>query len=529
MRKLGIVAAALFSFLIFTLIGCFDVPEEVILPEWDVELNVPIIDRTYSLYDMFKPESKYAITSEVGSDEFYLIKTDNFTSKKNVGKQIRFQDSESNSQNVVVPANAPATPIFLEFPDQLEVESATFKSGMLAFSINNPTAAPINSSLHVPGIRKPDGSELIITSTVAAFGTDSIFYDISNHSYTLPVNQPAQTKNSLQLVASANSPINGSYEQVDFYLTDLNFKSITGSIPRVSMSDETTSTSLNINDAADYRGKLFIKEGNLNLTAEYISAHQNGFEIGISKLKIIGRSSSGNEIELHRNDGQEISFTIQNGMQSINLDDKNSNLTDFLSTLPDSVFIMSEIVVNPDNKHDIRSLTDEDSIRFSFNFSTRSVFAMRQTHFIDTLDLNMSQDDRDNLQDGISANLNFYIENAIPIDAYIKLTVTDEFFNPLFVITRNQNGTDSMQILGGEVDNYTGAVISPSVTNNSIELSSEQIGKLALAYHVILSSTVNTKNAANLPEPPSVQFKSSDWIKIKSFGKIKYHVNGEGN
>ena len=159
---------------------------------------------------MFKPESKYSLTTVITGDDFYLVQSDNFNANSEVADYISYLDQGIVSHSFIIPANAPAQSVFIVFPEEIEIDQATFVSGFLSFAIQNPTASAISSALRVPGIRKPDGSELIIESNVAAFSRDSIVYDLSNHQYNLPPNQPIQNKNSLQLVASANSAVKRS-------------------------------------------------------------------------------------------------------------------------------------------------------------------------------------------------------------------------------------------------------------------------------------------------------------------------------
>ncbi|NWF87967.1 MAG: hypothetical protein HXY50_00740 [Ignavibacteriaceae bacterium] len=514
------------SLLILTMIGCFDMPEEIILPEWDVELNVPIIDRTYTLYDMFKPESKHSINSTLSPDDFYLVQTDNFTSNTDVAKYIDFLETTSISQNLIIPANVPATAIYIEFPEQLEIDRAVFSSGILSISFQNPTSAAITSQLRVPGITKPDGSELIIERSVPAFSQDSVNYDLTNHSYNIPTNQPVQNRNSLQFVASANSVMNGSYESLNVYLNNLKFQSITGSVPKLTMGRKRTSASLNINDAADYRGKLFIKEATLNLKSEYISAHNNPFEMEIADINLIGLRKNGEKIQLEKKDGQAITFKLVSGVYNLVLNETNSNITEFMTWLPDSIVIESEYIINPADDHVIRTISNEDLVEFSAQFSTKSIFAIKQTNFTDTLDIDFSSDDRDKIKDGVGAELSIHLENAIPINAFIKVTVTDANYLPLFTLTHSQSGVDSLQFLGGQVNTSTGEVISPVITLNSVSLSGAQIQQLANAHHLILSATVST-SSSNESVPTTVQFKSSDWLRVKSYGKVKYHINPE--
>ena len=271
MKRL-ILSFGILSFLILPLAGCFDLPEDIILPEWDVDINVPLTNKTYTIYDMYKPESKYSINSTLADDDFYLIQSDHYSANSEVTDYISLLQEGSVSQSFMVPANTPAQSVFIVFPEEIEIDHATFLSGFISFTIQNPSSGAIRSSMRVPGIIKPDGSELIIETIVAAFSSDSIAYNLSNHQYVLPANQPSQNKNSLQLLASANSETNGSFENVTLYLHSFNFSSITGLLPRTSLGNKRTAASLNLNDIADFQDKLFIKEGTLKLKSEYVSA-----------------------------------------------------------------------------------------------------------------------------------------------------------------------------------------------------------------------------------------------------------------
>lgn len=527
MKKLKYVLGIL-SLLSAFIIGCLDLPGDIILPEWDVDLNVPIISKTYTLYDMFKPESKNSITSTLTSDDFYLVQSDNFDAHTKVADYVSILSQGSTSQNFIIPANQPAQSVFIVFPKDIEIEQATFASGFLSFAIQNPSSAAISSSLQIPGIKKPDGSPLIIVTNVAAFSRDSIVYDLSNHQYTFPPNQPIQNKNSLQLVASANSTVNGSFENVNSYLFNFSFSSLTGSLSRTSLGNERTSASLNLNDAAVLQNKLFIKEASLSLKSEYVSTHHNFFELEIANIQIKGIRNSGEQKTLTRNDGQAITFSLVNGNYDLTLNETNSNVADFITFLPDSIVISSDYTLNPSNDHTAKTVTNKDSIKFSAQFSVKSIFAIKQINFTDTLGIDLSQDDRDKIYDGARADLNIYLENAIPIDAFVKITITDKNYSPLFTLTKNQNGVDSLQFLGSQVNNSTGQIISPTITLNTIALDSAEIRQLSNAHYAIVSTTVNTKNANENPNPPTVQFKSSDWLNLKCYGKVKYHLNPEG-
>ena len=86
LRTIQKISLLLFPFLI----GCFNLPEDIIVPEWDVDINIPIMNKRYTLYDIFKPQSKYSITSTLENDDFYLVQTDNFTANSQVTEYVRY-------------------------------------------------------------------------------------------------------------------------------------------------------------------------------------------------------------------------------------------------------------------------------------------------------------------------------------------------------------------------------------------------------------------------------------------------------
>lgn len=525
-----VLSVGIITCLLLPLNGCFDLPEELILPEWDVDLNVPIINKTYTIYDVLKPQSKFSITGTLTEDDFYFVQTDNIEANSQVTEYVRVLSQNSISQNFILPANVQPQPVFIVFPEGIEINKATFISGYMSFVIENPTNGNVSSSLRIPGIRKPDGSELTIESNVAAFSEDSIFYSLVNHQYILPADQPLQNKNSLQIIPSATSPAFGSYVNVEFYGYEFRFSSINGKLPRTSLGIKRTAASFNLNDLAGYRDKFYLKEGSLKFKSVYESFHYNNFDIEISNVQIIGVRNNGGEVLLERNDGQNISFNLIDEGSELILDESNSNLTEFIQFLPDSIVIAAEYILNPRNQQVVRTITDLDSLKFSAQFTTKSIFAIKQVYFIDTLRVDFNQEDRDKIRVSKAAELNIQLDNAIPLDAFITAVVTDENYNPLFTLTRNLSGIDSMQFLGAQVNINTGQIISPTVTFNTLSLDSLQIAQFANAHYLIVSTSVNTSNAGGgNPNPPTVQFKSSDWLAVKCFGKVKYHVNGEGN
>lgn len=522
MNRLRVVYISFITFSI-ALIGCFDLPEELIMPEWDVGLNVPLTNKTYTLYDMFKPESQRFISTSINSENFYLIQTDLIESYYEILKHVSIADESTIYKNFIVPADSSTNQVFITFPDSAEIERGTFMDGQISFSIQNPHSAEIFSRIKVAGIRKPDGSELIIESNLQPFESDSVSFDLTGCEYVFPQTLYPQNKNGLHLEASADCSLPNAFEVVHFYGYNFRFSSVTGILPKKSLGTKSTSSFLEINDAAALRDKIFIKECNLTINSQYSSLHQNNFSIELKDAKFIGKRKDGQEKLLRRSDGQSINLLVQNGVAEYVFDQDNSNISDFLAFLPDTISISAECILNPFNERISRTITNQDSINFLASFSAKSIFAIKQTNFKDTVEIEISQDDRDKIRKSKEADLNIHIENAIPIDAHLKATVTDENYNPLFVLTQGLSGSDSLFFAGSQVNSSTGQIISPTFTTNSIMLKSNQLSQLADARYVILSTTVNTTNSFS-SNPPIVNLKSSDWVRMRCFGKIRYHV-----
>src|SRR3989304_5863554 len=153
MKKLISALSILSLFSVF-IIGCFDLPGDIIIPEWDVDLNVPIINKTYTIYDMFKPETKNSITSTLTSDDFYLVQSDNYTANTKVADYVSILSQGSTSQNFIIPANQPAQSVFIVFPEDREHDSFPFVGGFYCIFYLTPSTADMETLLQIPGIRK---------------------------------------------------------------------------------------------------------------------------------------------------------------------------------------------------------------------------------------------------------------------------------------------------------------------------------------------------------------------------------------
>ena len=91
-------------------------------------------------------------------------------------------------------------------------------------------------------------------------------------------------------------------------------------------------------------------------------------------------------------------------------------------------------------------------------------------------------------------------------------------------ITTGNDGIDSLQFSGAQVNSSNGKVISASQSDQTLNLNSSQIQGLANAYYAILSVSLET-SSSNETSPARVLLKASDWVEIRATGRIKYNIN----
>ncbi len=508
--------------------GCLDVPNDIILPQWDVNLNIPFVNREYTLNDIITSKKFISVDPDPAADSIYLIESDKYKLTTGVADFIKVVNRSSLLNNTVPASNNSSTELFLKFPEDAELISAEFSKGSFDFSFRNPSPVDVSFNLTVPGIHKPDGSILIIQSTIAANGRDSIHYSFAGHTYQIPQDQPADKKNSLKIIIALTASVTtGVFAQFDFYSSDFFFISATGNLPPKALERRTDSFNLNIEDVADYRDKVLLKTGTLTFSAQYKSPASNPFGISIQNVKIIGKRKDGSTILLKDStNSSNLNFKFTNGFFTSSFSENNSNVRDFIAFLPDSVLLSAEYLMNPDNK--TGTVTIQDSVIFETIFKSKSVFALKKSSIQDTStsDLeSLSGDDRDRIRDASNAQLTVEVENGVPLTGWLKIDLYDKQFNFLTTVTNNVNGTDSVKFLAADVD-PNGEVAKSVKTLNVIELDSAQVFQVSKAYNAVFHISLRTKDAFKSPPVP-VAVRAKDKIKIRAFGTVKYRINSD--
>jgi hypothetical protein len=504
---------------VFIIQGCVSVPSDVIMPTWDTNLNVPFATKSYTLADIIKSQNYISISA--AQDSVYLINSDTVKQSVSIGNFIKVSMGGTVSIPII-PTDGTEYQLTVPFPENAELDSATFVKGTLKITgYNTSTISSSVITVRIPGIILTNGSQAILSVNVPINSTRTDSINLAGATYLAPATQFFP---GFDMYAKAT----GTFGKVslDAYTSDFYFSRVTGYLPTKSLGLQSSTLALNLGDATKYRDKVFLKTGTLNLQGSYQSSASNPFVIKVDSLKILGkRNNTGATMYLSYNTPQDTFRFNSDGTLSLPAyTESNSNITSFITFLPDSLKITAGYIMNPDNSKIYHTATSTDIVKFTSNFSTKSFLAIKQTSFLDTLALDMSQDNRDQIAKGQGVTAISNIQNAIALSSWVKVTLTDQYYHPLFVVTRDTIAhADSISLAGAAVD-INGNVTNPGASTTTISLDSTQIKLLAQSAHfALVSVTVSTTGANNAP----VLIRAKDWIKLNVYGSVNYRIKGD--
>jgi len=160
-------------FFIF-LSGCFEKPSEPVLPTWDVDLTVPILDKTFTLGELVEKDTTY-LKVESGNQIYYS--TSEKLDATKIGDSLKISDISTSAStklgnfeiknpgtisasikaydifpslssnlppgNYIVPSNAPGQTVTTNFTAFDNFQQVTFDGGIIKVTVNNGLPVPL--------------------------------------------------------------------------------------------------------------------------------------------------------------------------------------------------------------------------------------------------------------------------------------------------------------------------------------------------------------------------------------------------
>jgi hypothetical protein len=507
--------------------GCVNLPTNPVMPQWNVDLNVPLVNRSYTLDDIIKKQN-YISVQPNSQGGIYLIQSDHYNQSVGVSNFIKVTSAATLTNQSVPVVNYDTTvALYLPIPEGAELDSAKFISGSFSFSFSNSNPFSVDFYLSIPGITLPNGSPFTINQTIPSGAKDSLSYNFASDTYRLPSNQQTTNRDKIQLIVSSkphnSTSLFGLPLTLNFTSSDFYFSQVSGYMPEKSLGVQSDRFSLNIGNVKDYRNKITLQNANLHLHANYVSPANNPFNIEVDSMTIIGMKNDGTVLStLTDQNGKPFFIFLQNGKLDITFDSSNSNITTFMASLPDIVELRTGYIMNPNNDKTPATVTINDSVKFEADFSTTSYLAIDSASSTDTSSIgSLSNDDRTKIKASQSAYLTVNIQNGIPLNASITLAIADSNYKTLFILSNNTNNSNSFSVAPANVDN-NGNVTSMKSSSFTVQLDSSQTDKLSHAYYAIYTVSVSTPGS-----PLPVALRPTNQIQLQVFGGVNFQVNND--
>lgn len=487
--------------------SCNDIPTDISLPSWDSDFRIPITEKNYKLSEVIKLDNH--ITIDSNNSYLYKLVSDSY-SDTYIPKDLGEGEFAFSYINNVFPVASKDTMIRIQTNNGSEIDSAIIKQGKIVVKIKNNSNDNVDFIIRVPALRDASTNEFKVSDKINANSNQTFEYDLANYSFS---SYYQTSKNSIECLVKINGKFTGETIELDLQSDKVTFRYINGKIQSKNLDPLNKVFVLPIPaDVNSLKDKLKLFDTKLFINADYYSAINNNkkiFEVILSNLRVIGKRKDGGEQKLKDQNGSENfgNLLIQNGTFSKEFNNSNSNISEFLSFIPDSLILRADVILNPNTKAGIA--TDNDSLVLKANFFALSTASMEDLNYSDTLDIEIDEKYRKEIAKAKKVKLTYQCDNEIPLGADLKVSYTDANYSSYF--------SQNISLAGANVLSNT--QISNNQTKAFLELDSTQINQFTKSNYLILDWKLNSSKSAY-----KAFFGPNQKIKLKSWCEIKYHI-----
>ncbi len=495
---------ALIFLLSLTANSCYELPDNFTLPEWDVDLNIPITQQEYKLEDIIKRD-KYIGYDSLNGGLAYILKSDTTYRQFSIEEFLDNQMDGSYSNFQAPLANGKAEAM-LTLNNGARIDSAFIESGTLEASITNFADNVLDFKLTFPELLNSQGNSLIIYGSAEPNGKYILDQDLALFSYGNP---DSGNNDKIRFVIEATGDFIADTISIEVAIKDTRLGYVEGVLPETKIDTMSGAFTLPLtDDVRKFRDKVYLGNVQFTLNGKYVSDYEEIFDVVLQNLKINGIRNDGNEIELKQAGNYIEDIYVDNGGFAKVFTSDNSNISEFLSFLPDSISITTGALFNPNMKSAIATILD--SIRLSFHFSALGAIKLDTISFTDTLMFEISPEYRDEIRNAKSADIKFEFDNRIPIGSQLIAAFADSSFNLYF--------TKNFDVPGAEILTAN-ASPSPVIIDHVITLDSTEIQQLATTGYILLDWKFSTTETQY-----EIIIRPEYTVGVKAYCGIRYTI-----
>ena len=502
----------------FAFQSCVDFPEDIILPNWEIELNLPLTEDTFVLDSILDFEENIEIIEE-GGVRIYGVQSDDYIQEFSTSQ---FLEGKLNGSfdPMAFPIATGDTIVGIDLPSGAEIDTAHLKRGQIVFNINNTSSETVNLEIIFPALlREVNGnfeSYRFAYSLAPNENLQNQTVQISDFRYST---RAQSQKGELQVRVIMNAQPTLDEIELDFSINNSDFYYMKGTVPPLTLDPVREGVELPLtDDAREARDQLFFKDAIMTMRAEYDGPipSQDVFSVHFTNVKMQGVRNDGTSFSMTNQNGEEIldDIIINNGVAQVEFSPTNSNIADFLSFIPDSIIVEGEILMNPDGQPGAAS--DVDKVVITLNITSKSKVVIDSDPFVTSEPLEIDEEIREDSFDDIKgAILYFEIINGIPLDVSIEMEFQTENGDSLFV----KNLMVERAVMNNPDDVFS---VQESSTSSQLQLNEEEIQMLKNSYLIEVSWIPNTRD-----ERPYAYFGPDMEVYFKSWFTLNYLIDGE--
>ena len=406
-------------------------------------------------------------------------------------------------------------------------QTVELESGLLNLTLTNNLDIDAVVVVAVPNLKNSLGAIFSQTSTIPRKQTVKVLDNFSLKDYSFessngsPTDQVSYTitysplaSNDYRTVKSTDD-VTGTVE-----FSSLQIKEFKGQLKPTVLEQTRSAVSLDVKDLQD---KLAFQQINLNKPVVELRLRPTAqVEFSIDGW-MEARNSEGERsvMTLSERTLNKTLITPSDTVITLN-PDSVSNFFKKFSKFPDSLVVYAGGVINPNYKSVVVGNTDQVTGNSRIEFPLD--FGIKEGEISDSVEVDLSNDDRDKIKDLNSLDASLKITNGIPAEVSFIGKLYDESDNFLMYFPSQNNIADTIKVTGASTDSQ-GNVVNNAVQDVSIRMEQGDPDKLAKAKYMRVSLKFSTSGNGDTP----VKFKTDDIIDISAAGSVNYRVNNGGN
>ena len=524
---------------VFLLLGMISCRKGLDSPKWDVDAYIPLITSTIKLEDSFSDSlissDETGKLSLIYQDELISIKLDSIFSIPDTTIEDNF--NIPFGQITLVPGQ----PIITDTQkteinvQNIQLKKAVVRQGVIEVSMLSTIPEKTVFTYSIPAAQK-NGIPLISTMNVNAGSLTSPAsvsqtVDISGYELDL-TGLDKNSYNQIDIIYHSAVDQNGSTIVVNSgnYIKFItSFKDVIPEYGQGYFGNETRTES-GQEDSFDIfknfeNGQIAINKAKLFFTLE----NEVGVDITASILDISGKNTStNNSVSLNHNitqnainlnrasENSSIHYPpISPAIYSAHIDETNSNVTDFISNLPDELTYNIEFTTNPigNSSNGFDFIYYNTGIVLNLDAQIPLEISANNIEIRDTAEFTIDTSSEEEANKINGGQLLLHAWNGYPLDANLQFYLMDEQYNLIDSLFAGE------QLLPSGI--LTNQVVTESTFSTSpIPLTPAKIDRLYDTHYILIKTRIST---AGYPDP--VQLFDSYAIDVKLIGDFSYSID----